>query len=85
MTELLAVLRTHLRMYFFVTAFLDDTSATILFYLFSLTQLRQLILAIHADGASPDSALETYTFHFTYKDENLSGCSILRKNNKTNE
>jgi len=48
-------------------------------------QLRQLILAIHADGASADSALETYTFHFTYKGKDLSGCSILRKNNKTNE
>lgn len=47
--------------------------------------LRQLILAIHMDGTSPDNALETYSFHFTYKDENLSGCSILRKNNKTNE
>jgi hypothetical protein len=58
---------------------------TTLFYLFSSTQLRQLILAIHADGASPDNALETYTFHFTYKGEDLNGCSILRKNNKTNE
>jgi hypothetical protein len=59
-----------------------NTSVQHYFFCF---QLRQLILAIHADGASSDNALETYTFHFTYKGENLSGCDILRKNNKTNE
>jgi hypothetical protein len=61
------------------------TPTTKYLYLSLLMQLRQLILAIHAEGASPDNALETYTFHFTYKGKDLSGCSILRKNNKTNE
>jgi hypothetical protein len=55
------------------------------FCLFSLTQLHQLILAIHAQGESPDNSLETYTFNFTYKGDDLSSCSILRKDNKTNE
>jgi hypothetical protein len=53
------------------------------FHLFSLTQLHQFILTIHAPWASPDNIIESYIFQFTYKSKVLGVCSILRKDNKT--
>ena len=49
---------------------------------FSKKYLRQLVVAIHAEGAGPDEALETYSFYFTYKGNDLSTCNIQREKTK---